>query len=82
MHVSPLYLLCCVFVPVQSWTKMDKPAGAPWPVERSSHAACCLNYGQEHPQLLISGGRDKDSKTLGDAWLLSVATGTWREVGQ
>ena len=61
---------------------MDKPEGAAWPVKRCDHAACCLNYGQEHPQLLISGGTDKDVKTLGDAWLLSVATGTWREVGQ
>ena len=61
---------------------MDKPEGAAWPVGRDVHAACCLNYGQEHPQLLISGGLDKDHKTLGDAWLLSVATGTWREVGQ
>ena len=61
---------------------MDKPEGAAWPVEREGHAACCLNYGQEHPQLLISGGLDRHNKTLGHAWLLSVATGTWREVGQ
>ena len=61
---------------------MDKPEGAAWPVERTDHAACCLNYSQEHPQLLISGGLDKGNKTLGDAWLLSVATGTWREVSQ
>ena len=61
---------------------MDKPEGAAWPVRRNHNAACCLNYGQEHPLLLISGGVGKDAMTLGDAWLLSVATGTWREVGQ
>ena len=47
---------------------------------RSSHAACCLNYGEEHPQLLVSGGRDKDSITLGDLWVLDVEAGTWKEV--
>ena len=60
---------------------MDKPEDAAWPVKRCYHAACCLNYGQEHPLLLISGGTTKDYKTLGDAWLLSVATGTWKQVG-
>ena len=60
---------------------MDKPAGAAWPVERANHAACCLNYGHEHPQLLICGGADKNIRTLGDAWVLSVATGIWKEVG-
>ena len=61
---------------------MDKPAGAAWPVERNSHGACCLNYGQESPQLLISGGLDKYGNTLGDAWQFIVDAGTWREVGQ
>ena len=70
-----------MFVAVQNWTKMNKPAGAAWPKKRSDHAACCLNYGQEHPQLLISGGLDNADKTLGDAWLLNVASGTWKEVG-
>ena len=61
---------------------MNKPEGDAWPVKRKFHAACCLNYGQEHPQLLISGGTGKDNRTLEDAWLLSVTTGSWREVGQ
>ena len=47
---------------------------------RSSHAACCLNYGEEHPQLLVSGGLDKDEKTLSDLWVLDVEAGTWKEV--
>ena len=46
----------------------------------SGHAACCINYGEQHPQLLVTGGRDKDGKTLRDAWLLDVDSGTWKEV--
>lgn len=59
---------------------MKKPSGATWPEERSKHAACCLNYGQKFPQMLISGGVGKDLKALRDAWILCVATGTWKEV--
>ena len=69
-----------MFLAVQSWTKMNKPEGAAWPKERDNHAACCL-YGQEHSQLLVSGGMIKDGTTLGDAWLLNVTTATWKEVG-
>ena len=49
---------------------------------RSYHAACCLNYGEEHPQLLVSGGRDKDGNTLRDLWVLGVETGSWKEVSR
>ena len=54
--------------------------GAPWPVEREDHAACCLNYGDDEPVLLMTGGTDKNYYTLGDAWLLNVNLGRWREV--
>ena len=64
----------------QEWTKLEKPEGAPWPVERSSHAACCLNYGEEHPQLLITGGVDNNDNTLQDVWILDINSGRWREV--
>ena len=47
---------------------------------RSFHAASCLNYGEEHPQLLVSGGRDEDGSTLRDLWVLDVETRTWKEV--
>ena len=49
-------------------------------MERAGHAACCINFGGQHPQLLVTGGVDKDGKTLRDAWLLDVDTGTWKEV--
>ena len=59
---------------------MKPVQGEPWPVERSGHAACCLNYGQDHPQLLVYGGLDNGNKPLGDMWILDVDTVQWTEV--
>ncbi len=59
---------------------MKPVQGEPWPVERSVHAACCLNYGQDHPQLLVYGGQDNDVTALGDMWTLNVDTVQWTEV--
>ena len=59
---------------------MKPVQGEPWPVERSFNAVCCLNYGQDHPQLLMYGGLDNGNKTLGDMWILFVDTGKWTEV--
>ena len=64
----------------QEWTKLERAEGAPWPAERSTHAACCLNYGQDHPQLLVTGGLDRNDNTLNDMWILDVKSGRWREV--
>ena len=64
----------------QEWTKLERAEGAPWPAERSSHAACCLNYGQDHPQVLVTGGADKNGNALSDMWILDVQSGRWREV--
>ncbi|XP_064393791.1 kelch domain-containing protein 2-like [Halichondria panicea] len=61
-------------------TKVKPVQGEPWPVVRAGHAACCLNYGQDHPQLLVYGGLDNSNKTLGDMWLLDVDTVKWTEV--
>ena len=58
---------------------MEPVEGEPWPVGRSHHAACCLNYGEDHPQLLVHGGVDSNS-VLGDMWTLDVNTGKWTEV--
>ena len=76
----PLYYVCVLCHLSQKWTKLEKPEGAPWPVERAGHAACCLNYGEEHPQLLVTGGCDNNDTTLRDAWILDVKSGRWREV--
>lgn len=64
----------------QEWTSLERPKGAPWPVRRDSHAACCLNYGEKHPQLLITGGVDNNGNSLQDAWVLDVKSGMWKEV--
>ena len=65
---------------LQHWSKLSKSGGGPWPEERGSHAACCLNYGQEQPQLFVTGGEDKISNLLGDVWTLDVNNGKWKRV--
>ena len=47
---------------------------------RSLHAACCLNYGEDHPQLLVFGGMNNADKVLRDMWVFDVDTGQWTEV--
>ncbi|XP_064393619.1 uncharacterized protein LOC135341072 isoform X2 [Halichondria panicea] len=61
-------------------TKVKPVLEEPWPVERLGHAACCLNYGQDHPQLMVYGGVGNGIKPLGDMWILDVDTGKWTEV--
>ena len=63
----------------QHWTKLDT-TGGPRPPARDSHAACCIAgplTGQEHPLLLVAGGR---GGALKDMWVLDVDRGVWREV--
>ena len=52
----------------------------PWPEGRLGHAACCLNYGQQYPQLLVYGGRNRDAMPLEDVWIIDVERGNWRKV--
>ena len=68
----------CV-ISMQHWSKLDHHEGGPCPVGRDNHAAVCLDYGN-HPQLLVIGGVDGSDKVFGDAWLLDVQSGRWREV--
>ena len=65
---------------VQHWTRVDIREGESCPVGRSSHAAVCLGYGRDHPQLLITGGLDVVNKVLSDSWILDLHSGWWREV--
>ena len=74
--MMPVY--CHVLL--QHWIKLTKSGGGPWPEERSSHAACCLNYGQHFPQLLVAGGVDRQDKPLPDVWILDIERGRWRKV--
>ena len=63
---------------MQHWSKVDHHEGEPCPVARNGHAAVCLDYGGDHPQLLVTGG--KGNKVLSDIWMLDVQSGRWREV--
>ena len=59
---------------------MEPAQGDQWPEARSRYSACVLNYGEEYPTVLVSGGLDKDRKVLGDMWILDVDSGKWTEV--
>ena len=59
---------------------MEPVQGEPWPIGRFSHAACCLNYDEDHPKLLVSGGVSDELEVLEDMWLLDVDSGKWTEV--
>ncbi len=52
--------------------------GAPQPSPRSYHAAVCLDYNNNNPQLLIVCG--DDDKTLSDVWCLDVQAQSWQQV--
>ena len=65
---------------MQEWKKLDCNEGDPCPVGRDSHSAVCLGYGGDHPQILVTGGLDKDKTVLSDAWTLDVQSGRWKEV--
>ena len=59
---------------------MEPLPEVPQPVGRSDHGACCLNYCEDNPKLLISGGLDEGNNVLGDMWILDVNSGKWTEV--
>ena len=61
---------------------MEPAQGDQWPKARGYHSACTLNYGEEHPILLVSGGLDNSlfGNVLGDMWILDVDSGKWTEV--
>ena len=63
---------------MQHFSKMDTQ-GESYPEGRDSHAAVCLGYGGDHPQLLVTGGYD-GIRDLSDVWLLDVQSWMWREV--
>ena len=76
-----MYMYTCkIHFILQNWTKLNKSGGGPWPEEKSHHAAVCLNYGQQYPQLLVTGGRDRQGKPLADVWILDIERGSWRKV--
>ena len=77
---SPYHACLHVLPCMQLITKLERQEREPWPVGRSSHAACCLGFGSQHPHLLVTGGLDNDGKALRDAWLFDVTNRRWKEV--
>ena len=63
---------------MQEWRKLD--CHEPCPVVRAYHAAVCIGYGGEHPQLLVIGGKSHGLKALSDCWMLDIVSENWREV--
>ena len=59
---------------------MEPAQGDQWPEGRSDHSARCLNTGEDHPVVLVSGGLGIGNKILGDMWILDVDCGKWTEV--
>lgn len=47
---------------------------------RSHHAAVCIGYEGERPQLMVIGGLDEKYEVLNDCWMLDIVSGNWREV--
>ena len=64
---------------MQHWSKLEKNVGDSWPMGRQSHAAACVGYGGDHPQLIVTGGY-VDGETLSDCWILNVEFRVWKEV--
>ena len=55
--------------------------GEPCPVRRYAHAAVCLNYGGDCPQIFIAGGHTDDTyDDQSDGWILDMQSRRWREV--
>ena len=54
------------------------PDGAPQPSPRRRHAAVCLDYNTNNPQLLVIGGYD--DKALSDVWCLDIQAQSWQQV--
>ena len=63
---------------MQHWSRLDIKEGEPCPVKRAYHAAVCLGYGGDHPQ--VTGGFSAGRKVLSDVWKLDIQSRRWREV--
>ena len=59
---------------------MEPSEDEPRPVERFSHAACCIGFAEDHVHLLVSGGLGRDGKPLNDMWLFDHSLKKWTEV--
>ena len=61
--------------------RIEAKQGELWPVVTvGQHAACCLGFNTEHPQLLVIGGRTCHDKGLRDVWKFDLASKQWENV--
>ena len=66
---------------MQEITRIEWKPGEVWPVVTvGHHAACCLGFNTDHPQLLVSGGRSSQDKAVRGTWLFDFARKRWKEV--
>ncbi len=69
----------------QRWLRLGSESGSLgslniiWPKGRDGHASCVLSDSSQ-PQVLVTGGWDKQNQLLYDAWVLDVTSGSWTEV--
>ena len=63
------------FYYMQSWHKIAKPLGSPWPNGRESHA-----FGYCDQFLTVVGGLNNDDVIMEDAWILNTDSMEWKEV--
>ena len=47
---------------------------------RIFHAAVCMEYGGDRPQLVIIGGVGAGDKVVNDVWIMDVQSGRWKKV--
>ncbi len=52
---------------------------APKPSPRSAHAAVCIDYNSNSPQLLVIGGYNGE-EAASDVWCLNVPAQSWQQV--
>ena len=71
-HIKLLY---------QEFIRIEGKEGELWPIVTvGQHAACCLGFNTEHPQLLVTGGRSNQDTAMEGTWLFDVANKRWNEV--
>lgn len=83
IHLVIIHVLISL---LQRWLRLGSEASSVnslntviWPKGRDGHASCVLSEGA-HPQILVTGGWDKQNQLLYDAWVLDVTSGSWTEV--
>ncbi len=55
------------------------PDGAQQPSPRDGHAAVCIDYNSNNPQLFVIGGYN-GKETCSDVWCLNVPAQSWQQV--